>query len=116
MRRRASRIEAAVAAIRDPESGIRPISGDRRSGSYNFLGSFLTNWEPLRLSLTHSVGVDWLASNPQVSSSGKVAFKSGRGPFGFIPREMEQSLHLLLLDEAIQPGSPAAAPAAAPAE
>lgn len=36
-----------------------------------------------------------------IDSDGKVAFKSGRGPFGFIPREMEQSLRLLLLDEAM---------------
>lgn len=35
-----------------------------------------------------------------IDRHGKVAFKSGRGPFGFIPREMEQSLLLLLLDEA----------------
>jgi hypothetical protein len=31
---------------------------------------------------------------------GRVAFKSGRGPFGFKPGEMEQSLVMLLLDEA----------------
>jgi hypothetical protein len=32
---------------------------------------------------------------------GRVAYKSGRGPFGFKPGEMEQSLAMLLLD---QPG------------
>ncbi len=31
-----------------------------------------------------------------IDSKGKVAFKSGRGPFGFKPAEMEQSLILLL--------------------
>lgn len=31
---------------------------------------------------------------------GRVAFKSGRGPFGFKPGEMEQALVMLLLDEA----------------
>ena len=35
-----------------------------------------------------------------IDRDGKVAYKSGRGPFGFIPREMEQALLLLLLDEA----------------
>jgi hypothetical protein len=30
---------------------------------------------------------------------GRVAYKSGRGPFGFLPGEMEQSLVMLLLDE-----------------
>jgi hypothetical protein len=30
---------------------------------------------------------------------GKVVFKSGRGPFGFKPGEMEQSLIMLLLDQ-----------------
>ena len=31
--------------------------------------------------------------------AGKVAFKSGRGPFGYKPRELEQTLLMLLLDE-----------------
>ncbi len=30
---------------------------------------------------------------------GKVAYKGGRGPFGFKPGEMEQALVMLLLDE-----------------
>ncbi len=30
---------------------------------------------------------------------GRVAYKGGRGPFGFKPGEMEQALLLLLLDE-----------------
>ncbi len=35
-----------------------------------------------------------------IDRSGKVAYKSGRGPFGFKPGEMEQALAMLLLDEA----------------
>jgi hypothetical protein len=35
-----------------------------------------------------------------IDREGKVAFKSGRGPFGFKPGEMEQSLVMLLLDQA----------------
>src|SRR5207245_6474624 len=35
-----------------------------------------------------------------IDRAGKVAYKSGRGPFGFKPGEMEQSLVLMLLDEA----------------
>jgi hypothetical protein len=31
-----------------------------------------------------------------VDSDGRIAFKSGRGPFGFKPRELEQALVLLL--------------------
>ena len=31
---------------------------------------------------------------------GRVAYKGGRGPFGFKSGEMEQSLAMLLLDEA----------------
>ena len=38
---------------------------------------------------------------------GKVAYKSGRGPFGFKPGELDQALAMLLLD---QPPSTAAAP------
>jgi hypothetical protein len=35
-----------------------------------------------------------------IDREGRVAFKSGRGPFGFKPGEMEQALLMLLLDEA----------------
>jgi hypothetical protein len=35
-----------------------------------------------------------------IDRSGRVAYQSGRGPFGFLPGEMEQALHLLLWDEA----------------
>lgn len=37
-----------------------------------------------------------------IDRQGTIAFKSGRGPFGFIPAEMEQELILLLMDEAAQ--------------
>jgi hypothetical protein len=33
-----------------------------------------------------------------IDGAGRVAYKSGRGPFGFKPGEMEQSLAMLLLD------------------
>ena len=33
-----------------------------------------------------------------IDRDGTVAYKSGRGPFGFFPGEMEQSLVMLLLD------------------
>ncbi len=36
-----------------------------------------------------------------IDREGKVAFKSGRGPFRFTPGEMEQALIMLLLDEGI---------------
>jgi hypothetical protein len=42
--------------------------------------------------------------------AGKVAYKGGRGPFGFVPGEMEQALILLLLDQAGP--APAAGPSA----
>ena len=34
-----------------------------------------------------------------IDKEGRVAFKAGRGPFGFRPLEMEQSLLMLLLDQ-----------------
>jgi Iodothyronine deiodinase/EF hand len=44
-----------------------------------------------------------------IDREGRVAYKSGRGPFGFKPAELEQSL-ILLLDEGKRPqGRPAAA-------
>lgn len=33
-----------------------------------------------------------------IDQQGKVAFKSGRGPFGFQPRELERSLVMLMLE------------------
>jgi Iodothyronine deiodinase len=35
-----------------------------------------------------------------VDTRGRVAYKGGRGPFGYKPSELEQSLVLLLMDEA----------------
>ena len=34
-----------------------------------------------------------------IDTDGKVAYKGGRGPFGFKPGEMEQALVMLLLDQ-----------------
>jgi hypothetical protein len=34
-----------------------------------------------------------------IDRDGRVAYKGGRGPFGFKPGELEQSLVLLLLDQ-----------------
>ncbi len=42
--------------------------------------------------------------------AGKVAYKGGRGPFGFNAREMEQALAMLLLDQETKPATPAPAP------
>jgi hypothetical protein len=33
-----------------------------------------------------------------IDREGRVAYKSGRGPFGFVPGEMEQAVIMLLLD------------------
>ena len=35
-----------------------------------------------------------------IDRNGRIAYKGGRGPFGFKPGEMVQSLSMLLLDEA----------------
>jgi len=43
--------------------------------------------------------------------AGKVIYKGGRGPFGYKPRELEQSLLMYLLDE---PATAAAASAESP--
>jgi iodothyronine deiodinase-like protein len=44
-----------------------------------------------------------------IDRDGKVAFKSGRGPFGFKPGELEQSLIMLLLDQDEKRQEPAGA-------
>ena len=41
-----------------------------------------------------------------ISADGKVAYKSGRGPFGFKPAELEQSLILILQDQSGTKPSP----------
>jgi alkylhydroperoxidase family enzyme len=47
-----------------------------------------------------------------IDTEGKVAYKSGRGPFGFKPDEMEQTLALLLLDRPAKAPPVKAAPPA----
>ena len=34
-----------------------------------------------------------------IDTEGRVAYQGGRGPFGFIPGQMEQSLVMLLMDQ-----------------
>ena len=36
-----------------------------------------------------------------VDKAGRVAYKGGRGPFGFKPDELDQAIALLLTDEAL---------------
>jgi hypothetical protein len=43
-----------------------------------------------------------------IDRAGRVAYKSGRGPFGFKPAEMEQALAMLLLDQQVALSPPAA--------
>lgn len=37
-----------------------------------------------------------------IDREGRVAYKGGRGPYGYKPRELEQALILMLLDEALR--------------
>ena len=37
-----------------------------------------------------------------IDCEGRVAYKGGRGPFGYRPRELEQVLVMMLLEEAMQ--------------
>jgi hypothetical protein len=48
-----------------------------------------------------------------IDSQGKVAYKGGRGPFGYKPRELEQTLLMLLMDEELAKAA-AADPTQAP--
>ena len=52
--------------------------------------------------------LDWSSDNAYsgmsarlyvIDKEGNVAYKSGRGPFGFKPEEMEQALMMLVLSE-----------------
>jgi peroxiredoxin len=45
-----------------------------------------------------------------IDRDGKIAYKSGRGPFGFKPDEMEQSLVMMLLEQQKPAGTPAVTP------
>jgi hypothetical protein len=42
-----------------------------------------------------------------IDRNGRVAYKGGRGPFGYKPRELEQTLVLMLIDEANKGGNAA---------
>jgi hypothetical protein len=44
-----------------------------------------------------------------IDAEGKVAYKAGRGPFGFKPGEMEQALAMTLLDAQAKADSKTAA-------
>jgi hypothetical protein len=46
-----------------------------------------------------------------IDREGRVVYKSGRGPFGFKPGELEQSLIMLLLDQEQAPKAEGAQPA-----
>jgi hypothetical protein len=39
-----------------------------------------------------------------IDRQGKVAYKGGRGPFGYKPRQLEQNLLMLLLEEKMAKG------------
>jgi hypothetical protein len=45
-----------------------------------------------------------------IDREGKVAYKGGRGPFAYRPRELEQTLLMLLIDEELSKAAPAAPP------
>ena len=41
-----------------------------------------------------------------IDRDGKVAYKGGRGPFAYKPRELEQTLVMMLMDEAMKGKNP----------
>jgi len=47
-----------------------------------------------------------------IDREGRVAYKGGRGPFGFKPSELEQALVMLFLDTEMAPAKAAEAPRA----
>lgn len=42
-----------------------------------------------------------------IDRAGKVTYKGGRGPFGYKPRELEQTLLMMLIDEELSKTPPA---------
>jgi hypothetical protein len=45
-----------------------------------------------------------------IDRDGKVAYKGGRGPFGYKPRDLEQTLVMLLMEQAREDLAPVEAP------
>ncbi len=45
-----------------------------------------------------------------IDRDGKVAYKGGRGPFGYKPRELEQTLVMLLMEQEREDSAPVEAP------
>ena len=104
---------------------LQPASDDQRGAVATRCCDILSHpWPMLIDSIDDKVGNDYSAFPDRlylIDAEGRVAYKSGRGPFGYSPTELEQALVLLQIDQkrqaaAAPPAAEAVPPAAPPAE
>ena len=92
------------------KAGIRvaqPTTLEQRCEAANLCNSALAMGIPILVDdLDDTVGRAYSGFPDRlylIDRDGRVVHKSGRGPFGFRPRELEQSILMLLLDSQSQP-------------
>ena len=85
-------------------STAQPTTYDERAGVAQRCGRLLDLGFPMLVdTIDDAVGARYSGMPGRfylIDRQGKIAFKNGRGPFGFKPDELEQSLILLLQEEA----------------
>jgi thiol-disulfide isomerase/thioredoxin len=85
-------------------STAQPTSYEERAGVAQQCGKLLGLGFPMLVdTIDDAVGARYSGMPGRfylIDKAGKIAFKNARGPFGFKPAELEQSLILLLQDEA----------------
>jgi hypothetical protein len=81
----------------------QPRDGKERTAVAGRCCSALEMRMPLLVDTIHDTVGHMYSGMPDriyvIDQAGRVAYKGGRGPFGFKPGEMEQSLVMLLLDQ-----------------
>jgi iodothyronine deiodinase-like protein len=77
--------------------------GERRQAAKTCCGSLKMTMSMVVDEIDDRVGIAYSGMPDRlyvIDSRGRVAYKGGRGPFGYKPSEMEQALIMLLMDEA----------------
>ncbi len=85
---------------------LQPKTTDERTRLAGLCASALEMTMPLLVdSIENEVGEAYAAFPDRlylIGRDGRVAYKGGRGPFGYHPRELEQAMVLLLAEEGLR--------------
>jgi hypothetical protein len=94
--RMASNDKAGISILQPREAAERDAVAQKCCSSLEMSMPLLVDEQDDRVGHAYSAMPDRLYV---IDREGRVAYKGGRGPFGFLPSEMEQALIMLLLDE-----------------